>query len=381
MQPLHVAMIVARFPPYVGGSELQAHHLSQELSRQGIRVSLLTQRFSKDSPEQETLNGVTVHRLAFWAFGTPWESPAFILSALRQLKTLRPDITHAHMLSSPAVAAAAARQLWGIPAIAKGAGVEKIGEMGSAYGSLLRRAKLSYLSRHLDAVIGTVSLMNREYEEYGFRKQQIHQIPNGVDIDRFKPVTSSQKQELRRRWGLPEGSLLAIYTGRISPEKGVDILLESWAHRPETPEALLLILGEGPEREKLEKRGIPNVRWLGKKQNVADFLSVADILILPSRGEALSNSLLEAMATGVACIATNVGGTPEVLDHGKIGLLVPPEDSAALTSALDKLFCDPDLRQRFIQAGQTAVNEHYSIKTVAQSYIHLYEELSSRVPR
>jgi len=374
-------MVVARFPPYVGGSELQAFHLGRQLSSQGIKVSVLTQQLSLKSPAQETLTGISVHRVALWAAGKPWESTAFILSVLGQLRELKPDVTHAHMLSSPAVAAAAARQLWGIPAIAKGSGVEAIGEMGSARASCLRRAKLAYLARHLNIVVSTVSLMGKEFTEQGFRKEQVRQIPNGVDTGRFRPADLAQRTELRRRLGLPPAARIALYTGRLSHEKGVDILIQAWKNPPVNSEHILLLLGDGPEKTTLQKTADSSVRWIGPVTTVEDYLRAADLFVLPSRGEALSNSLLEAMACGLPCVATRVGGTPEVIEAGRNGHLVAPEDPAALSASLRALLGDASTCAALGREARKTVEARYSLETVAHSYLQLYEELASPASR
>jgi glycosyltransferase involved in cell wall biosynthesis/SAM-dependent methyltransferase len=373
--PLHVAMVVARFPPSLGGSELQAQRLAQTLVARGLRISILTQRLAPENPARETKEGVEVYRLALWAARTPWESPAFIASALRALKSLKPDASHAHMLSSPALACAAAQQLWGIPAIAKGTGVQTIGEMGAARASKLRRAKLSYLIKHLNVVVGTLSLMRREFLERGFHESQIRQIPNGVDLERFKPADPSQKAGLKRRLGVPEHLPLVLSTGRISREKGVDLLLEAWTRRPKTREALLWILGDGPDKDSLEKRRVPDVKWLGNVQNVESYLQAADLFVLPSRGEALSNSLLEAMASGLACLVTRVGGTPEVIDSGRNGLLIPSEDPACLSSSLEELLGNRSSWDALGKEARKTIEARYDLEVVARSYIQLYEEL------
>jgi glycosyltransferase involved in cell wall biosynthesis len=174
---------------------------------------------------------------------------------------------------------------------------------------------------------------------------------------------------------------VAVYTGRISHEKGVDVLLEAWTRWKKPPEATLLIVGDGPEAPRLKEKAGLDVRWSGATGDVGTCLQAADVLVLPSRGEALSNSLLEAMACALPCIATRVGGTPEVLGDGKRGILIPPEDPEALAKALNDIASDPDLRKRLGQAGRSAVEDRFSIKATAAFYINLYEELAASAPR
>ncbi len=368
-------MVVARFPPHIGGAEMQAYHLARFLRARGLEVSVLTQHIDPACAPLEKMDGVVVYRLARWARGQPWESLAFLIEALRRLKKLDVHLVHAHMLSTPALVAAFARHLWKLPAIALGTGVGSIGEVGMSEGSLMRRVKFAFLKKHLDVVVCLVNLMKEELIREGFQEHQIRMIPNGVDLTRFRLCTTDEKEDLRRELKLPHGVPIAIYTGRISQEKGIDVLLKAWALTPKPSEALLVILGEGPDKQLLENRPASQVLWLGNVPRVQSHLRAADIFVLPSRGEALSNSLLEAMACGLPCIATDVGGTPEVIRNEHNGLLVLPENPESLSQALERLINDSHLRAAWGQEARKTVEEKFDLKQAARSYVQLYDEL------
>ncbi len=158
---------------------------------------------------------------------------------------------------------------------------------------------------------------------------------------------------------------------RLSPEKGIDILLEV-AHK--LPDVQFIIAGDGPERENLEKKSNSNVAFLGFVKDVPDLLSQADVLCVPSRSEGLGLSALEAMASGVPVVASRVGGLPEVILDGETGLLVPPEDPEALRVALKTLLDDPKLRKAMGEAGKNRARAMFDAKTMQKKTRAVWEE-------
>ncbi|MGC4044993.1 MAG: glycosyltransferase [Armatimonas sp.] len=121
---------------------------------------------------------------------------------------------------------------------------------------------------------------------------------------------------------------------RLSPEKGIDVLLKA---AQALPDIAFLIAGDGPERTALEASALPNVTFLGFRKDIPELLAQATLVAVPSRQEGLGLAAVEALAAGVPVIASNVGGLSEVVVPNKTGLLVPPDDPAALTEALRSL--------------------------------------------
>jgi glycosyltransferase involved in cell wall biosynthesis len=144
----------------------------------------------------------------------------------------------------------------------------------------------------------------------------------------------------------------------------------------------LLIAGDGPDRIDLEdyvkRLGIgAQVNFLGNKSDVRSYLNAADLFVLPSKSEGISNALLEAMSAGLACVATPVGGNFEVLDQGRCGILLPPGDVSKWSKSLVELGNNPEMRQALGDAAQKFIFSHFDFSVVGSQYKRLYSELLS----
>lgn len=188
----------------------------------------------------------------------------------------------------------------------------------------------------------------------GIAPERIAVIPNGVDNHAFAPASH------------PAEAPVIGCTGRLHRKNGHPTLLEAFAAiRQAVPEARLLLVGDGPERRSLERtvagRGWGGaVTFAGEQADVRPWLHRMAVYVQPSISEGMSNSILEAMASGLPVVATRVGGTPEVVEDGVSGLLVPPEDPAALATALVTLLGDPPRRAAMGAAGRDRVARQFS---------------------
>jgi starch synthase (maltosyl-transferring) len=205
-------------------------------------------------------------------------------------------------------------------------------------------------------------------------------IPNGIDsaaIDAAAPVE-------RGSIGVPDDAHLAIFVGRLDPQKGLPDLLDA-AERvvARRPDWHLAIVGDGPERprllEAIEGRSAlgDRVRWLGRRDDVPGLLKSADVLVLPSLWEGMPNAVLEAMAARRAVVGTAVEGTEDLVVPGETGWLVPPRDPAALADALDEAAADPD-RRRYGEAGRLRVEREFSLDAVVAAYERLWADALGR---
>jgi glycosyltransferase involved in cell wall biosynthesis len=217
----------------------------------------------------------------------------------------------------------------------------------------------------------------------GFPESRIVCIPNGVSTQTGSKATYGQV-------------INVVTAGRLSREKGVDVLLKAWAEVMEQNKDLrLLILGDGPlwrELVNLSKSlEITNsVVFTGIIRDISEYLVKADLFILPSRAEGMSNALLEAMGYGVPCIATSVGGNGELLNpkgkevplggyvSGENGLLVRPDDARGLSEAILYLVRNRETREQVGRKGRAMIEENYSIELIADRYIALYQHLLGR---
>lgn len=199
-------------------------------------------------------------------------------------------------------------------------------------------------------------------------------IYNGVDVERLAEAGEEERRAARTRLGLSDAPL-AVCVGRLSRQKGQDLLLDAWpAVRAQVPEAELALVGSGEDREALEARAVPGVAFTGERDDVPDWLAAADVVVNSSRWEGMSLAIVEAMARGRSVVATDVAGSREAVGD-EAGAIVPPEDAAALAAELAKRLADPALREAEGHAARArAVRAHDVRRTTAQ-VADLYAEL------
>ena len=213
-------------------------------------------------------------------------------------------------------------------------------------------------------------------EKIGVAEKRVEVIYNGVA--QAQTVTDEEAQKCKAELGISGCYPVLGGVGSLYPVKGHRFLLEAM---PEIlrrwPKARLLVIGQGELevalKEQVEELAIgAHIHFLGMRQDVPRLLSVLDAFVLPSLSEGLSLALLEAMASGKPVVATRVGGNPELIDHGRTGFLVQPEDARGLAASLVKLLSNPGMMQQFGRQGAERVRQHFSMEQMADRYRDLY---------
>lgn len=213
----------------------------------------------------------------------------------------------------------------------------------------------------------------------GLPSDKLVVIPNGVDVADFGALPSQQMA--RSYAGLPLDATIVGAIGRPRPVKGYHILLDAFARlAPSWPAAHLVFVGDGPDRPMLvamaSEQGLQSrVTFLEDSSSVPHLLPALNLLVIPSLFEGMPNVALEAMASGLPVVATDVGGTPEVVLNGVTGLLVPRNDSHQLGQAIEALMRDPVLARRLGIAGRQRVAEHFDIASTVRMTEALYDDL------
>jgi glycosyltransferase involved in cell wall biosynthesis len=388
--PVRVAMLIRGHlvpspgAPEVGGAGRQCLKLSRALVQQGHQVTIFTDRLTARAPKQALVQGVPVvylnsgRPLTFRKGFRRAGNYLFMLSALSQLARHRGeyDVIHGHSGRLSGFLAVLAgrwlkrKSLFLLMASGARNDVVRLRDDRSLLGA---RWMMNYLHR-CNAVIALNEAALAELVELGFRPEQIALIYNGVELDEIQAKGSYAG----------DGALRLVFVGRLAPEKGVSRLLAAVAllrqRRPNVP-LLLTLIGRGPQHLQLEDQarrlGIASkVTFLGETSDVPGHLAGADVFLLPSHGEGLSNALLEAMAAGLACITTDTAGNNALIHHGQNGLLVQyNEDAQELAAAIDGLAQDPVLRERLGRAARRTVEAGFDIQVTAQRYVELYRRL------
>lgn len=197
--------------------------------------------------------------------------------------------------------------------------------------------------------------------------------PNGVDLDRFGPPSSAARNQARALLGLRPGPI-AVCVGRLHRQKNQGALLDAWPGvRARVPDARLVLVGEGPDREVLEARSVEGVHFAGQVGDVRPWLDAASVVVQPSRWEGMSLAVLEAMASARAVVATDVSGMREVVEGA--GALVAVDDPPALTEAIVERLEDPGHADAEGWVGRTRVEADHELAHQLRDIDALYDEL------
>lgn len=359
-----------------GGAELHICGLLRKLSRRLFRPYLicdpvLYERFLASSPED-----VEITPLAF-------SSPAHIAAAghfARLLLRGRFEIVHAHMFWSSLFASPIAWMLRA-PVIVETLHGTEGWRKGWRANWIVDRATTRFVSHYI-AVCDSDARFLIEKKRVPANKVTI--IPNGVDLSRFANIRDA-RIAIRKSLGFSEADSVLILVARFHSGKGHRVLLEAMQLLLRSNlNAKLICLGEGTgESELLEwcrTSGIADsVRFVGYQPNIPEWLAAADINVLPSFYEGFPLTILEAMASGVPTVASQVGGIPEAIQDGVNGLLVPPGDPRKLADALSLLLRDPSVRKRFGQAARACVLNKFSLEQQVSSTENVYLNLCNAV--
>lgn len=348
----------------------------EELARRGHRVGVLT-RSIPGCPHDEVIGGVTVHRWIKTIERGPLFGISFVASTIRALRRLRPtyDLIHTHQGLWESISSGLARDwLEGAPVLVQPASSGYFGEaqeMARTKGfPLLRRFALR--NRYVAAISAEIE---REWVALGIPAARIVRMASGVDASRFRPGAASEAVEA----AMPARPR-AVFTGRLHPQKNLDVLLDIWPEVYHRAGASLVLVGTGPEAERLAKRARAEnppgaIQFTGAVADPAEYLRAADLFVLPSVAEGMSNALLEAMASGLPCLASAIGGNDDLIESGNTGLLLPPHDREAWTEEVVNLLAQPDRAQRMGQEARRRIEEQYALPVVVDRYLALYREL------
>jgi glycosyltransferase involved in cell wall biosynthesis len=333
-----------RFEPWVCSTRFATAEASEELADAGVTHISLGRRGKLD-----------VHRLAGLGMLLKWG---------------KFDIVHAHMFGS---------NVWGT-VLGRLAGVPVViaHEHNWSYtGELVRRM----IDRHLIARYATrfvaVSESNRRrmIDLEGIPADKVIVLPTA-----YIPHSVSVPADIRAELGLaPDAKLIGV-AATLRVEKALEVLIAAHATVVQRfPDAHVVIAGDGPRREPLERQvaslGLGgNVHFLGARRDVTSILETVDVGALSSDWEGMPLFVLECMATGTPVVATEVGGLPELVEHNRTGLLVPPRDPAALAGAIIELLADPERGRRLARAAAERMHL-YTIDAVTARFAELYEEL------
>ncbi|MCJ7725756.1 MAG: glycosyltransferase [Acidimicrobiia bacterium] len=291
------------------------------------------------------------------------------------LENLRPDLVHTHLKHADMVGSRATARL-GIPMVSS---LHVVEDAVGLTGRLTRRLALRARDRSAVRILAVSEALRRWYLSLSDRDPNtVLVLRNGVPAPPQFPVT--HRSAVRTSLGVPEESLMAVTVVVLRAGKGIDDLLQAAAEMPADPDVRFVIAGSGPEEARLhaaaERLGLMGERVVfpGFVEDVAGLLAAADLLVHPSHADALATALIHGMAAGLPAVATDVGGTREIVDH-RHGIIVPAGDAAALGEAVSRLAADPEQRNAMSAAARRRFAEEFDIEVWAARLRGVYDEV------
>jgi glycosyltransferase involved in cell wall biosynthesis len=364
------------FYPHAGGVESHVRGIVRELAREGHEVTVVTSRYDTSLPAEEETEGYRILRSRTHGvlFGTPIDT-----GTRRIVRTLSPDVFHLHY-PPPLTAYFATRELsrTKVPVcLTYHCDLYLPGAAGRLLAGLYQTVFLPSTLNRTDRVIvhtrsyGSTSAM--------LRGRELSVIPSAVDLDRFRPGidASGLRTDLRL-----DGKRVAVFTGRLVPHKGVDVLLQALVRLPS--DVVLVVIGAGPRLTSLvglaRRLGVDDrVRFCPAvtDEDLPRYLALADVFVFPSQNrlEGFGLAVAEAMATGLPVVIADMPGVREVIEPGREGLLAEPLLASDLADKIRTILDDPALAKRMGRAGRERAEARYGLPTVVGALVNLYEGL------
>lgn len=367
--PLRVLIVTDEME--VGGTQRQIVHLARGLRRRGHAVTVLFFRersFLVDELEREGVACVQVPKRGRI-------DPGFVLRLAAQVRRLQPDVIHGFAFSGELWSAVAHLQQPGgarAPAL-----VSSVRGLYEWYRPWQWRLKRWVAGRSAHVVSNSREAALYACRQMGLPDHAIDVIYNGAEVPETTMLAQA-RPAMRTALGLAPEQVAVLFVGRLVALKNVPVLLRALRLLLDRGVgARVLLAGDGPERAAIEQVVQQldlevHVQLLGQRDDVPGLMAAADVVVLPSLREGLSNVVLEGMMSGRAVVASRVGGTPELIDDGVSGWLFESDDAHALADALQRLVTDESARHRLGEQARERAVARFGIPAMVQAYEELY---------
>lgn len=365
--------------PTVGGSGVIATELGKMLAERGHEIHFITSsvpfRLNKIYP---TVFFHEVEVNNYSVFQYPPYDIALASKMADVIKDEELDVLHVHYAIPHAVCAVLAREMSGrdvgIVTTLHGTDISVLGQ-----DSTLSQA-IKYGIDKSDIVTTVSQALKEQTYELIDTIKPIETIYNFVDEREYFPRNSGN---LKEQFGIQDDEKVIIHVSNFRKIKNLPHIVDAFMKIRANMKAKLLLVGDGPEKHRVmdqvkESHYVKDVLFLGKQENLAELYAISDLKLLLSQQESFGLVLLEAMACGVPCIGSDVGGIPEVIDHGVDGYIVELGDTDAVAEYAVNLLQDEEKLQRFRKAAIRAVDEKFHSSKIVEQYEKLYEKVAER---
>ena len=374
---LRILMIAPQFRPVLGGYERAAERLSSALAARGHAVTVVTERRSRFWAAAEEIQGFQLRRLPC-VYRRGWHQRTSLASfgAYLLARGLDFDVWHVHQYGMHAVLASVLGKVMGRPVVLKLTASRDQG-ISTAFGT---SGVLAAMLRRVDAVVALTRETRDEALDFGIPRTRIHVIGNGVDTQAFTPRAADERRQIRLSLGIDAGGVV-LCVGRHDGQKNLEGLLDAWklAHDQIPGDWKLVLIGDGILGSSIEQRvrseGLESRVVMLAAQPADRWMAAADVYALASNWEGLSNTTLEAMASGVPVVSTRVSGAAETLGETGAGLVCDVGRMDLFAENLKRLVREQRLRSVMGAAGRRIIESRYAIESIAEQHETLYRSL------
>lgn len=397
-QKLGVCMVVSAYYPQGFGGSGQCRSLIQALNNSFSFYVLAASFNPPEDRETEIIDGANVFRIKVWRnqfLNLFLAAPQYLWVFLRISPEIQ--IVHCHGITSKNCLVILLAKMFGKKVI------QKFSSLGfddpltlqsnlEAQGFWGKIAKKIFLQ--CDYFIGLTPVFLEKMKKSFLNGRRFLEIPNGVNLKRFKPAASMlEKERIRERLGIPPGTKVILFVGFFSREKGVKDLFFAWEEiRGKIGPSLLVLVGSTDSQyqeisseliQEIQKivqteRLESEVLFQEKADRIEEYYQMADLFVLPSYREGLPNVLLEAMACAMPVLISRLPGVADItVQDGKTGLLFTPGNITELSGRILEVLTDSSLAGSLGDAGRKSVEQHYDIRDIAEKYASLYRSLGS----
>jgi len=381
---MRICILSIDFLPNIGGIAAHVYELSKALSEKGDDIHILTFRNKYSEKKYVKLGNINTHRIYLPKIGIVGKGIYMLLEYLTLIKLNKKfqfDILHSHNLLPDNLITMLFKS---IPSI--------ITEHSSQFLNAFEKNKsilfiYKKIMKKADLIIGPSNELVNTFNKIGISNDKTVYIPNGVDINKFKPM--NKPKDILNKYEINEDSKIILCPRRLAPKNGVEYLIKALPNVIEKfQEIKCLIVGDGSEFDKLnilvaELDLKKNVIFTGRIPNseMPKYYAASDIVVLPSIIEATSIAGLEAMSMGKPLIGTNVGGIPQIIDDEKTGIIVPPKNSKELGKAILTLILNDSRCHEFGYHSRKRVETEFSWYIISERIRQLYQNLLCKSTR
>jgi glycosyltransferase involved in cell wall biosynthesis len=360
----------------IGGAERQLYYLIKRLDPNKYLPSLIIlsdlAEMGQEFEQLEIPIYILKRRLPGWDITR-------LMILIHHIRIFTPDLLHSFLLAANIYSCLAGR-LTRVPVVVSERNAEPSNSPDvTFFQRLAERQTIPWATKMIaNSKAGAASAMQRSRID----SKKIHVVYNGIDLNRFTKK-DDKARALRHELGLKERvPVIGIVGSMVGPRKDHATFLRAMqiVRQSFRSDLQLLCVGGGPglrETQRLvENLGLAkNVTFAGVRFDVPEILGILDILVSSSQWEGMPNVIMEAMAAGKPVVATNVGGTPELVEHGRTGLLVPPKNPVSLAAAVQYLLEHPELAGLMGTTGREKIEQHFTLKKMVKDTENIYREL------